>query len=59
MTVATTNPLTVPGPLQDIVKPHFHQVLLPAESFIKNDLGLKLDKGKFFFSTKLVQLITL
>jgi cleavage and polyadenylation specificity factor subunit 4 len=45
MTVATTNPLTVPGPLQDIVKPHFHQVLLPAESFIKNDLGLKLDKG--------------
>lgn len=59
MTVATTNPLTVPGPLQDIVKPHFHQVLLPAELFIKNDLGLKLDKGTFFSLLNLFNLIFL
>ena len=47
MTIPATNPLTIPGPLQDIIKPRFHQVLLPAESFIKNELGLKLDKGIF------------
>lgn len=39
------NPLAAPGPLQDIVKPHFHQVSLPAESYIKNEILLKLDKG--------------
>jgi hypothetical protein len=50
MAVATANPLAAPGPLQDVVKPHFHQVLLPAESFIKNDLGLKLDKGTFLLA---------
>ncbi|GJJ15890.1 hypothetical protein Clacol_010168 [Clathrus columnatus] len=43
---ATANPLAAPGPLQDIVKPHFHQVPLPAESYIKNELGLKLDKDE-------------
>ncbi|KAF8520329.1 hypothetical protein BU17DRAFT_46490 [Hysterangium stoloniferum] len=43
---ATANPLTAPGPLQDIVKPHLHQILLPAESFIKNELGVKLDKDE-------------
>jgi cleavage and polyadenylation specificity factor subunit 4 len=47
MTIPATSPLTVPGPLQDIIKPRFHQVLLPAEVFIKNELGLKLDKGAF------------
>ncbi|KIJ45635.1 hypothetical protein M422DRAFT_166281 [Sphaerobolus stellatus SS14] len=44
--MATVNLLAAPGPLQDIVKPHFHQIPLPAESYIKNELNVKLDKDE-------------
>ena len=40
-----SNPLTGPSPLRDIVRPQFHQNNFDQELFIKNDLGLKLDKG--------------
>lgn len=40
-----TNPLTGPSPLRDIVRPQFHQNNFAQELFVKNELGLKLDKG--------------
>lgn len=40
-----SNPLTGPSPLRDIVRPQFHQNNFAQELFIKNELGLKLDKG--------------
>ena len=40
-----SNPLTGPSPLRDIVRPQFHQKNFAQELFVKNDLGLKLDKG--------------
>lgn len=42
-----TNPLAGPSALKDIVLPQFHQNNFPEELYIKNELGLKLDKGKF------------
>ena len=42
---AQTDPLTGPSPLRDIVRPQFHQNNFVQELFIKNELGLKLDKG--------------
>ena len=39
------NPLTGPSPLRDVVRPQFHQNNFAQELFIKNELGLKLDKG--------------
>ena len=39
------DPLTGPSPLRDIVRPQFHQNNFVQELFIKNELGLKLDKG--------------
>ena len=41
------DPLAGASPLKDIVRPQFHQVNLRAENFIKNTIGLKLDKGEF------------
>lgn len=40
-----SNPLMGPSPLRDIVRPQFHQNNFAQELFVKNDLGLKLDKG--------------
>lgn len=39
------NPLTGPSALRDIINPQFHQNNFPEELFIKNELGIKLDKG--------------
>lgn len=39
------DPLAGPSSLRDIVRPQFHQVNLTAESFVKDKLGVKLDKG--------------
>lgn len=39
------NPLTGPSVLKDIIHPQFHQNNFPEELFIKNELGIKLDKG--------------
>ncbi|KZT44475.1 hypothetical protein SISSUDRAFT_1038995 [Sistotremastrum suecicum HHB10207 ss-3] len=36
--------LAGPSTLRDIIRPQFHQLHIPAENFIKNDLGIKLDK---------------
>jgi cleavage and polyadenylation specificity factor subunit 4 len=41
----TANPLAAPSPLRDIVRPQFHQLQLEPEAFVKNELGIKLDKG--------------
>ncbi|KAL0951066.1 hypothetical protein HGRIS_007804 [Hohenbuehelia grisea] len=38
------NPLAGPSSLRDIVAPQFHQNNFSVESFVKNDLGVKLDK---------------
>ncbi len=53
-----TNPLSVPTGLKDIIQPQFHQTNFFEESFIKNELGIKLDKGTFhlFAFTALIQL---
>ncbi|KAL5534256.1 hypothetical protein ACEPAG_718 [Sanghuangporus baumii] len=38
------DPLAGASTLRDIIRPQFHQVNLSAENFIKNTIGLKLDK---------------
>lgn len=43
--MAAANPLVVSSALKDIISPQFHQNSFPAESYIKSDLGIKLDKG--------------
>jgi cleavage and polyadenylation specificity factor subunit 4 len=43
------NPLTGPSSLRDIIHPQFHQNNFPEEVFIKNELGIKLDKGMCWF----------
>jgi hypothetical protein len=40
-----TNPLVGPSALRDIVNPQFHQNNFPEELYIKNELGIRLDKG--------------
>jgi cleavage and polyadenylation specificity factor subunit 4 len=42
------NLLVGPSPLRDIVNPQFHQNNFAAESYIKSQLGIKLDKGMSF-----------
>ncbi|KAJ7181740.1 hypothetical protein C8R43DRAFT_279316 [Mycena crocata] len=42
--MAIVDALGGPSPLKDIVHPQFHQNNFPAETFIKTDLGIKLDK---------------
>ena len=44
MTLA--NPLAGPSALKDIINPQFHQNNFPAETHVKTELGLKLDKGQ-------------
>ena len=39
------NVLTGPSTLRDIICPQFHQNNFLEENFIKNELGIKLDKG--------------
>jgi hypothetical protein len=46
--MATTNPLIAPSPLRDVINPQFYQNNFPAEVYIKTELGIKLDKGKFY-----------
>lgn len=48
---AMQDPLAGPSSLRDIVRPQFHQVNLSAESFVKDKLGVKLDKGLQFLAT--------
>lgn len=36
---------TTIAPLQDIISPKFHQNNFAEEFYVKNDLGVKLDKG--------------
>lgn len=43
------DPLAGASALRDIVRPQFHQINLSAEVFVKNTIGLKLDKGVFIF----------
>jgi hypothetical protein len=43
--MAIANPLAGPSALRDVINPQFHQNNFPAEAHIKNELGLKLDKG--------------
>jgi len=40
-----TNPLVGPSALRDLVNPQFHQNNFPEELYIKNELGIRLDKG--------------
>ena len=42
-TMTTT---TLSAPLQDIISPKFHQNNFVEEVYVKNDLGIKLDKGR-------------
>jgi hypothetical protein len=43
--MAVANPLAGPSALRDVIYPQFHQNNFPAESYIKTELGVKLDKG--------------
>lgn len=43
--MAVANPLAGPSALRDVIHPQFHQNNFPAESYIKTELGVKLDKG--------------
>lgn len=36
---------TIPLPVRDIISPQFHQNNFSEEAFVKNELGIKLDKG--------------
>ena len=40
------NPLAGPSSLRDIIRPQFHQNNFVEENFVKNELGIKLDKGE-------------
>ena len=40
-----TNPLVGPSALRDLINPQFHQNNFPEEVYIKNELGIRLDKG--------------
>ena len=46
-TTTLQNPLAVPSTLRDIIRPQFHQTNFVEESHIKNELGIKLDKGTY------------
>lgn len=39
------NPLVGPSALRDLINPQFHQNNFPEELYIKNELGIRLDKG--------------
>lgn len=44
--MSSSNPLAGPSALRDVINPQFHQNNFPAETHIKTELGLKLDKGE-------------
>jgi cleavage and polyadenylation specificity factor subunit 4 len=46
-----TNPLVGPSALRDLIHPQFHQNNFPEEVYIKNELGIRLDKGTAQFIT--------
>lgn len=46
-----THVLAGPSAVKDLVKPEFHQLIFPAERYIKNELRVKLDKGVSLRST--------
>lgn len=43
--MATVNPLDGASALRDVIHPQFYQNNFPAETYIKTELGIKLDKG--------------
>lgn len=47
MAAQSSDPLVQNPTLSDVVHPDFHQVNSTVEIYIKNQLGLKLDTGKF------------
>lgn len=48
MTTTIADPLAGPSALRDIIRPQFHQNNFIEENYIKNELGIKLDKGQSF-----------
>lgn len=52
------NPLAGPSALRDIIRPQFHQNNFTEESYIKSDLGIKLDKGASPIRSARVHLIS-
>jgi len=53
-TMTTANPLAGPSPLRDVINPQFHQINFSVEPYIKNDLGVKLDKGGLWWNIEVV-----
>jgi hypothetical protein len=49
-----TNPLAGPSALRDLINPQFHQNNFPEELYVKNELGIRLDKGMARHSKHLV-----
>lgn len=45
LSATASNPLAGPSPLRDIIRPQFHQNNFTEELYVKNELGIKLDKG--------------
>jgi hypothetical protein len=54
-----TNPLVGPSALRDVINPQFHQNNFPEELYIKNELGMRLDKGTVHHSSFQPSLLTL
>lgn len=53
--VAMSNPLAGPSALKDLIQPQFHQNNFSEELYIKNELGLKIDKGESNLLAMLLQ----
>lgn len=45
--MAIANPLVGPSYLRDILDPQFHQNNSNVETYVKTELGIKLDKGQY------------
>lgn len=54
-----TNPLVGPSALRDLINPQFHQNNFPEEVYIKNELGIRLDKGTIIHLWLSTALLTL
>ena len=50
--MSLADPLAGPSTLRDVILPQFHQVNLAIEPYIKNELGIKLDKGNYQASSE-------
>ena len=62
MSATVANPLSGHSALRDIIQPQFHQNNFAEETYVKNDLNIKLDKGKQlsdwnFKKTEVIKLI--